>query len=109
LDPIYQAAGTDPPPVIALDLAGITASVVPCADATLRSHGYNCGGNHAVVCPAKFSDKKSCPLPQAAAYDHHDHKIPLTETIFQVLPTERRLTKEEKIDYSKRSEYFVRE
>jgi hypothetical protein len=62
-------------------------------------------GNKAIVCPAKASDEKSCGLPTATAYDHHDGLgVDVTKEIYMALPEEKIV---DKINYNLRSEYFV--
>jgi hypothetical protein len=65
---------------------------IGCADATLRKGDFRCGDNETM----------------AMAYDHHDGKILLTETIYQALPIENKLPADDTIDYDTRAKYFVR-
>ena len=121
-----HTAALVPPPVISLNLANVRAATqdskgIPCnsfgadqafcakhkGDPTTQKIFYK-------FCAVGQDDASTCELPQAAAHDHHEGKIPVTTTIKLYVRSDKHKGPViankvvSKIDWDQRGEYRIR-
>merc|ERR1719486_205257 len=114
---VAVAALDTQPPVIKLNLdsqALVTRSQgrkhLPPRSATGTGYAES---SYVHSCVAKKADKKTCPLPQAKAYDHHDGVLGVTTAVYLVnndkTPVnQKKCSNKNCIDYQLRSEWVVK-